>query len=156
MSDVLEIESDVRVAAEPEAAFRYFSAEIGAWWPSEYTWSGENLVGLELGAGEGGLLHEYGPAGVRCDWGRVLSWEPPGRLRFAWQIGPSREPIPDLDKATEVEVTFAPDDGGTRVTVTHMDFERHGEAAASYRDALGSAQGWPYLLECFETGIGAA
>ena len=75
----------------------------------------------------------------------MTAWEPPRRLVFLWQIGPSREPVPDPARASEVEVRF--EDG--RVALEHRGFERHGEDAEAYRDGMGSAQGWPWLLERF-------
>ena len=39
--------------------------------------------------------------------------------------------------------------GGTRVSLEHGDFERHGEGAAEYRDAMGSEHGWPLMLQRF-------
>ena len=85
---------------------------------------------------------ELGPHGFRCDWGRVTVWEPPHRLVFRWQIGAQREPVPDPQRASEVEVRFA--DGEVRLE--HRGFERHGPDAENYRAALASEQGWPYIL----------
>jgi len=38
-------------------------------------------------------------------------------------------------------------------TPTHGGFERHGDGGGDYRDALGSAQGWPCIAEQFVTAI---
>jgi hypothetical protein len=35
------------------------------------------------------------------------------------------------------------------VTLTHRDFERHGEGAQAYRDSMAAPQGWPYIMERF-------
>ena len=137
---------ELTVEAPPERAFARFAEELGAWWPREYTWSGDALEAIGIEPREGGMCFERGPHGFRCDWGRMLAWEPPDRLVFTWQIGPSREPVPDPARASEVEVRFAPAAEGTRVTLEHRDFARHGDAGPGYRDALGSEQGWPYML----------
>jgi hypothetical protein len=40
--------------------------------------------------------------------------------------------------------------GGTLVLLEHRGFERHGPQAVAYRDALASAQGWPWILKHYE------
>ena len=138
------------VPLDPDAAFTLFSANLGSWWPREYTWGQSALVAIGLEPRLGGLCQEWGPDGFRCDWGRVLAWEPPHRLVLAWQISPRREPVPDPARASEVVVRFeASPTEGTRVTLVHGGFERHGEGAAEYRAALASAEGWPYILSRF-------
>jgi uncharacterized protein YndB with AHSA1/START domain len=136
----------VTVPAPPERAFAAF-ADLNAWWPREYTWSGPVLEAIAIEPRADGLCHELGPYGFRCDWGRVLAWEPPYRLVFTWQISPRREPVPDPARASEVEVRVTAEDAdGSRVEVEHRHFERHGGDADGYRDALASEHGWPYML----------
>jgi uncharacterized protein YndB with AHSA1/START domain len=132
----------VSVPVPPERAFVAFVEELGAWWPREYTWSGDVLERIGMEPREGGLCTELGPHGFRCDWGRVLAYEPPHRLVFTWQIGPSREPVPDPARATEVEVRF----GDGRVELEHRGFDRPGAGGEDYRAGLASDQGWPYML----------
>lgn len=135
------------VPVQPKQAFRVFTSDFGAWWPSEYTWSGEVLESIGIGSGAGGRCTEIGPEGFECDWGRVLAWEPPRRLVLAWHIGPHREPQPNPDNASTIEIRFeAAEAAGTRVELEHRGFERHGAGAAEYRDALGSERGWPWIL----------
>jgi len=139
------------VPVPPDRAFAVF-ADLGAWWPAEYSWSQDALVAIRLDPRAGGLCSEEGPHGFRCDWGRVLAWEPPARLRFTWQIGPDRVPQPDPARASEVEVRFSADGaGGTRVDVEHGGFERHGSGGAEY--AAGMEQGWAHLLERFAAAV---
>jgi uncharacterized protein YndB with AHSA1/START domain len=78
----------------------------------------------------------------------VLVWDPPRRLAFSWQISPGREPIPDPKKASEVELRFGEEGPrSTRIEFEHRGFSRHGEGAEGYREAMGSEQGWPYILD---------
>lgn len=147
MSVIEPVQHELRVESGPEEAFAVFVERLGEWWPAEYTWSGGKLEQIGIEARVGGFCFELGPHGFRCDWGRVTEFEPPARLAFTWQIGPSREPVPDPDRASEVEVTFEPDDEGTLVNVAHRGFDRHGEGAEAYRDGLASEQGWPYVLK---------
>jgi uncharacterized protein YndB with AHSA1/START domain len=131
-----------------ERAFMLFTDDLGTWWPKEYTWSGEVLEEIGIEGWLDGMCYETGPYGFRCDWGRVLAWEPPNRLVFTWQISPNREPVPDPRKASEVELRFASqDDNVTRVDFEHRNFERHGPGAQSYRDALNAEDGWPLILD---------
>jgi uncharacterized protein YndB with AHSA1/START domain len=142
----------VPVPAEP--AFRLFTDGLASWWPAEYTWSRDVLETIAIEPREGGRCFERGPHGFQCDWGRVLAWEPPRRVVFTWQISPRREPEPDPAKAGEVEVRFEPgDDGGTRVALEHRGFARHGDDADAYREAMGSPQGWPYILDRYGASI---
>ncbi|MGW0436503.1 SRPBCC family protein [Micromonospora sp. NPDC003197] len=140
------LRSTLYVSAPLERAFSVFTEGLADWWVKEYTWSGPDaLAEIGIEPRDGGLAYEIGPHGFRCDWGRVLAWQPPYRMVLAWQIGPDRAPLPDPTGASEVECTFAPDEGDrTRVVVDHRHFDRHGEAAEGYRQALTA--GWRELL----------
>ena len=48
----------------------------------------------------------------------MLAWEPPHRLACLWHLRRDRA------DATEVEVTFAPDERGTAVTIVHRGWQR--------------------------------
>ncbi|MEV1143626.1 SRPBCC family protein [Micromonospora sp. NPDC049799] len=140
------LRSTLLVPTTPEEAFGVFTQAMTDWWVTEYTWSGPGLL-AELGMEPrpGGMLYEIGPYGFRSDWGRVLTWDPPRRLVFTWQIGADRVPVPDPARASEVEVLFHPDGPHrTRVEVEHRHFDRHGQAAEGYRQALTA--GWHELL----------
>ena len=52
----------------------------------------------------GGRWYEIAGDGRECDWGRVLHWQPPGRLVLVW--GLTAEWRYDPGFHTEVEVTF--------------------------------------------------
>lgn len=136
-----------------EGAFRAFTADFGRWWPMEYTWSGSALVSIGIEPGAGGMCYEFGPHGFRCDWGRVRLWHVPRRLVFSWQIGPDRVPIPDSDKAGEVDVRFH--EGGD-MSLHHTGFERYGSDAERYRKAMASDAGWPFMLTRFADFLSAA
>jgi uncharacterized protein YndB with AHSA1/START domain len=133
-----------------DEAFALFTEQLGRWWPQEYTWSGDVLQTIGIEPSAGGLCYELGPYGFRCDWGRVLTWEPPGKLVLAWQISPRREPEPNPARASTLEISFeAQAAAQTRVVLEHRDFVRHGEGAEAYHAALASPQGWPYIMQRF-------
>jgi uncharacterized protein YndB with AHSA1/START domain len=138
----------IEVPLSTERAFGFFTNEFALWWPREYTWGQDVVEDIGLEQRQGGLCFERGPNGFRCDWGRVLSWEPPRRLVLAWQISPRREPEPNPVKASTVEITFvAKTPGQTRVELEHRDFQRHGDGALEYRAALASTRGWSWILD---------
>jgi uncharacterized protein YndB with AHSA1/START domain len=143
------------VPAPAEHAFVVFVERFASWYPSEYTWSQDVLDTIAIEGVEGGHCFERGPHGFWIDWGRVLLWEPPRRLAFSWQIGPGREPVPDSKKASEVELRFEEEGPqSTRIEFEHRGFSRHGEGAGGYREALGSEQGWPYILDRYVAAFG--
>lgn len=148
--DGLTQELFVRVA--PERAFAAF-VNLGRWWPREYTWSQDVLQTIGIEPRLGGACFERGPHGFECDWGRVLVWEPPGRIVFSWQIAFDRTPEPDPARASEVEVRFTEEALGTRVALAHRAFARHGGKAAAYREGMGSTQGWPMMLERYAKSV---
>jgi uncharacterized protein YndB with AHSA1/START domain len=144
------------VSAAPERAFELFARELGRWWPAEYTWAADGLEEIAIEPRVDGRCFERGPRGFECDWGRVLAWEPGAGLAFSWQIAPDRVPVPDSDRASEVEVRFS--DAGrdaTRVNLEHRGFERHGEGGAGYRAGMASERGWPYILARYAEFAGA-
>lgn len=144
----------ITVQTPRNRAFELFT-DLESWWPHEYTWSGEALEEIGIEGWVDGMCFEVGPHGFRCDWGRVLVWEPGGRLAFSWQIGPRREPVPDPGKAGEVDVRFiAQGPRETRIELEHRGFARHGEGWQGYCDQMGSPEGWPQILDRLAAIVG--
>ena len=95
----------------------------------------------------GGDVYDRGVDGSICRWGRVLTFDPPHTIAFSWDIGPDWQGTTDLDRTSEVEVTFTPEgDDRTRVTLTHRHIERHGPGWESLREGLDAPDGWPLYL----------
>lgn len=150
MSMIPAIEIHRRLAESPAQAFERFTAQFQLWWPKAYSWSGDTLVDIGMQCHEGGMCFEIGPHGFHLDWGRVLRWQPTERLVLSWQISPRREPQPDPAQASQVSLDFSVDDpAGCLLALRHDGFERHGEGAQGYRDAMAGEYGWPYILDCF-------
>jgi uncharacterized protein YndB with AHSA1/START domain len=141
--------ASVTVAVPRERAFELFTAEMGSWWPREFSWSQDKLEAIGIEPHADGFAYERGPRGFTMHWGRVKAWDPPARFVFTWQIAADRTPQPDPDRSSEVEVRFHEENGATRVAVEHRDWERHGDAAQEYRDGFERAGAWPYALERF-------
>ena len=140
------------VRVPPERAFAAF-INLGRWWPREYTWSQDVLQSIGIEPRLNGACYERGPHNFECDWGRVIVWEPPGRIVFTWQIAFDRAPEPDPAKASEVEVRFMEEALGTRVVLEHRAFSRHGEKGNAYREGMASPAGWPSMLERYARSI---
>ena len=132
------------VARGPEEAFDVFTRLIGSWWPLPT----HGVFGDGSGAVsfEDGHLVERAVDGRVCVWGEVLVWEPPHRLVLTWH--PGRE----SDDASEVEVRFAADAGGTRVELEHRGWESFGESAMLRRRPYVGPGAWGHVLDHFADG----
>lgn len=103
---------------------------------------------MVLGNGLGERCFERGPHGFRCDWGRLVEWDPPCKVALTRHIGPKSIPQPNPEHASTVAVTFAArGEGLTSVSIEHGDFARHGDDAVEYRNAMASEYGWSFLLQ---------
>ena len=143
----LGVKKTVLVAASQAIAFEVFTARFAAWWPMPSHHIGQaECVDVVVEPSVGGRWFERGSDGSECDWGRVLTWEPPSRVVLAWQLAANWTFDPSL--RTEVEVRFvAVDAGHTRVELEHRGLEAYGPEALAMRDAFASANGWAGMLE---------
>lgn len=136
----------VSVKAPPARAFEMFTARMGDWWPKGKTPAKAPHVALVMEPHAGGRWFERDAEGRENQWGRVLDWDPPGRLVLAWQMDQGWAFDPDL--VTEVELTFSPGPGGgTEVRLEHRNLERFGAGAEGHAAKL--AGGWPSRLADF-------
>jgi uncharacterized protein YndB with AHSA1/START domain len=143
----------VTVSASPARAFEIFASGMGDWWLKTHslTTSGQKTVVVEPRAG--GRWYEIGTSGEEKEWGRVLAYEPPHRILFAWQLNADWDFDPQFQ--TEVEVTFeAIADGGTTVRLEHRDLANYGAKAEEARGSLDSEGGWAGLLQAFAAKAG--
>jgi uncharacterized protein YndB with AHSA1/START domain len=147
MSSRLEpIRRSILVRCSVEQAFRVFTEKISSWWPLD-THSravdegraGVSAVGVEVEPWAGGRILERLSSGERPSWGEIMVWEPPARLVIAWK--PNKRPQPP----TELELSFRPEGGGTRVVLEHRAWERLGKDAEKAR--AGYIEGWPKLFD---------
>jgi uncharacterized protein YndB with AHSA1/START domain len=99
----------------------------------------------------GGGLYDRGVDGTICRWGRVLVFDPPHTIAFSWDIGPDWQVTSDLDRASEVKITFAAQgDSRTRVTLVHRHIDRHGDGWESLQAGLDAPDGWPLYLSRYQ------
>jgi hypothetical protein len=138
----------VVVRADVERSFAAFTSRMGRWWPRSHSINSTPLADVIVEPRVGGRWYERGADGAECEWGKVLVWDPPGRLILAWQLDANWKYDPAL--VMEVEISFIALEGGsTRVELEHRNLERYGDKAAAVRDALGSERGWLGILESF-------
>jgi uncharacterized protein YndB with AHSA1/START domain len=144
------IRHEIVVDAPIEHAFNVFTEQYYTWNPPEHHIGEAELESTVMEPREGGRWYEIGVDGSECDWGRVLAWEPPGRVVLSWAISPQWKYEPDPAKASEVEVLFtATGDNQTRVQLEHRHLDRHGEGWQGVREAVGSPDGWPGALALY-------
>jgi uncharacterized protein YndB with AHSA1/START domain len=142
----LAIRKSIRVEAPVERAFDVFTRGIARWWPVETHSVGAMRDGsppqeLHLELREGGRFYEVSD-GVEHTWGRVLVYEPPRRIAIEWRVNPA-------SPATEIDVTFAPEDGGTRVDLVHRGWERFDDPGHATRSDYDAQAGWDAVLGRF-------
>jgi uncharacterized protein YndB with AHSA1/START domain len=130
------------VAVSPLEAFRIFTGEIDAWWRRGQRYRlgpGANSTMRFEGEAGGQLVEDLGSGRSRVI-GKVLAWEPGARLVFEWRAVKF-----ERDQVTEVEVSFEPGDGGTRVLLEHRGWAaipddsvvRHGRAGREFIAWMG-------------------
>ena len=139
----------VTVHAPPVVAWRVFTEKMGTWWPlANYKIGKANAVDAVIEPRVGGSWYERGDDGSTCDWGVVLSWEPPSRLVLSWDISADWQPHPTLK--TEIEVRFiAEGKNGTRAELEHRRLDRYGARRDEMRRIFETEGDWGRFLEWF-------
>jgi uncharacterized protein YndB with AHSA1/START domain len=148
-SDLNTVRKAVSVHAPPEVAWRVFTEKMGTWWPlGSYKIGQAKAADAVIEPRVGGRWYERGEDGSTCDWGRVVTWEPPSRLVLTWDISADWQFDPTLN--TELEVRFLADGrGGTRVELEHRHLDRYGARRDEMRAIFESGGDWGRLLEAF-------
>jgi uncharacterized protein YndB with AHSA1/START domain len=138
----MTIEKSVYVKRPVAAAFRHFTADIGRWWPLKegMSFGGDRAHEIFLEDRVGGRFFERLSDGEEIVVGRVTAYEPPARVSFTWRPK-------SWNADTEVEVRFAAEGDGTRVTLEHRGWEK---LTPEVREANGGyARGWEFALSRF-------
>lgn len=147
MSEPGVVRHHVVVAGTPERAFAAFTQRLGEFKPPEHNLLATPIVSTVLEPRVGGHIIDRGEDGSECQWARVLVFEPPDRLVFSWDIGPTWQ-LEAPENASEVELRFLPDrPGHTRVELEHRHLDRHGPGWPAIREGVGGDQGWPLYLQ---------
>src|SRR5215467_14360949 len=74
------------VDCTPEHAFDTWTGRATAWWPPAHTVSHEPGAQIVFEPREGGRIFERTPGGREIEWGRIVEWSRPRRLRYLWHI----------------------------------------------------------------------
>jgi uncharacterized protein YndB with AHSA1/START domain len=136
------LELSFSVDCSPEHAFEVWATRTSLWWPHGHSVSADPGLTVTFEPRPGGRIYERTPDGSEHDWGEVLVWEPPHRLRYLWHLRFDRA------DATEVEIAFAPAADGTAVTITHRGWERLGAKGPERRER--NQRGWGGLIPHYQ------
>lgn len=137
----VSVKKSISVDATQQRAFRVFTEGMDRWWPRDHHIGTSPMERMVVEPRTGGRWYSLCKDGSECDIGRVLAWEPYGRVLFAWQITSEWKFDPSF--TTEVEVTFtAEGPRRTRVELEHRNLERFGAATDEMRKAFESDDGW--------------
>jgi uncharacterized protein YndB with AHSA1/START domain len=146
-SNVSPIRKSVVVNAGVERAFALFVDKFDAIKPREHNLLAAPIAETVFEPRVGGHIYDVGVDGSRCEWARVLAYEPPSRVVFSWDVGPTWQLESDPTKTSEVEVRFiAESSDSTRVELEHRHLDRHGTGWRSVADGVGGDAGWPLYL----------
>ncbi|HXW72996.1 MAG TPA: SRPBCC family protein [Methylocella sp.] len=143
----------VDVKTSPARTFELFTKHMSRWWPAGKTIAKKPRVEIVLEPRVEGRWFERDAEGGETQWGKVLIFDPPGRLVLGWQLNSQWSYDPDF--LTEVELTFTHlESGGTRVRLEHRNLERFGADAEKIAGQIGT--GWPAILNEFGTYAGVS
>jgi heme-degrading monooxygenase HmoA/uncharacterized protein YndB with AHSA1/START domain len=135
-SSVPDVRKKVTVEVPAERAFAVFAEYPLEWFPEAHVFV-KDRVFLAIEPRVGGRYYERGADGTEIAWGTVLEWDPPRRIVLTWRVGANWQPVFDDEKASLIKVDFEPvGPSATRVSLTHAELHRHGEAAAAIHAAL--------------------
>jgi len=148
-ADPNSVRKVMNVQAPAAIAWRVFTEQMGRWWPlAVYKIGKANAVDAIIEPRVGGRWYERGDDGGTCEWGSVLSCEPPSRLVLSWDIDANSQYDPNLK--TELEVRFiAEGKEATRVELEHRKLDRYGARRDEMRRIFETDGDWGRLLAMF-------
>ena len=146
------VRRQIVVNAPIEQAFATFTDRFGAFKPPEHNLLAAPIAETVFEPRVGGHIYDRATDGTECRWARVLVYEPPQRVVFSWDIGPTWQIETEPDNTSEVEVRFVEEDPHrTRVELEHRNLDRHGPGWEAVRDGVADDQGWPLYLDRYAT-----
>ena len=146
-TDPTMVRSEVVVDAAQDRAFKLFTEQFDKIKPREHNMLGVDIAESVFEPRAGGRIYDRGIDGSECQWARVLTYEPPERIVFTWDISPHWQLETDLSRASEVEIRFiAESEERTRVALEHRHLDRHGDGWEGLRAGVEGDGGWPLYL----------
>ena len=144
------VRKEIVVEAPIERAFSVFTERFGDIKPPEHNLLGASVVATTFEPRVGGHIYDRAEDGSECHFARILAYEPPNRVVFSWDIGPTWQLETNLDNASEVEVRFtAEGPERTRVELEHRHIDRHGPGWDGIYYGVEGDEGWPLYLARF-------
>jgi uncharacterized protein YndB with AHSA1/START domain len=154
-ADDAVVRREIVVNAPLDKAFTVFTDRFGDFKPPEHNMLRVPIAETVFEPKVGGHIVDRGADGSECRWARILAYDPPNRVVFSWDIGPTWQVESDPDLTSEVEVTFnAETPDRTRVELEHRHLDRHGPGWESVRDGIAHDQGWPLYLDRYAALFG--
>ena len=146
-----QVLKQILVNASIEHAFAVFTEQFGDFKPREHNLLGVPIAETVFEPKVGGHIYDRGEDGSECRWARVLAYEPPNRVVFSWDIGPTWQIEKNPENASEVEVRFVSDGPErTQVELEHRHIDRHGPGWESVRGRVDAPDGWPLYLSRYQ------
>lgn len=143
------------VNAPIEKAFEQFTVGFGDFKPPEHNLLQSPIAETVFEPRVGGHIYDRATDGSVCKWARVLAFEPPHRVVFSWDIGPTWQLESNPELASEVEVRFvSAGSDRTRVELEHRNIDRHGPGWESVSEGVAGDGGWPLYLDRFAALFG--
>ena len=128
----IPIRKTIIVAASLERAFQTFTEQMSTWWPLATHHIGKSAAAtVVIEPFVGGRWFERGVDGSECEWGRVLTWDPPRQVVLTWEISSDWRHDPSIQ--TELEVRFSHEGTSTLVDLEHRLLQHYGDKAAQLR-----------------------
>jgi uncharacterized protein YndB with AHSA1/START domain len=149
------VRKDIVVEAPVERAFSVFTDRFGDFKPREHNLLGAPITETTFEPRVGGHIYDRAEDGSECRWARILAYEPPTRVVFSWDIGPTWQIETDLANTSEVEVRFiAEGPDRTRVELEHRHIDRHGPGWDAVYHGVDGDGGWPLYLTRYAALLG--
>ncbi len=142
------VRKQIVVDAPLERAFIVFTERFGDFKPPEHNLLGVRIAETVFEPRVGGHIYDLGVDGSECRWARVLAYEPPSRVVFSWDIGPTWQIEEEPENTSEVEVRFVAEGADrTRVELEHRNIDRHGAGWQAVSEGIDGDAGWPLYLD---------
>ncbi|MFP3900175.1 MAG: SRPBCC family protein [Acidimicrobiia bacterium] len=149
------VRKEIVVEAPIERAFSVFTDRFGDFKPREHNLLGVPISETIFEPRVGGHIYDRGDDGSECRWARILAYEPPTRVVFTWDIGPTWQLETEPGNTSEVEVHFVPEGPGrTRVELEHRHIDRHGPGWDAIHRGVDGDGGWPLYLTRYAALVG--
>ena len=141
------VRKEIVVNAPIERAFNVFTHRFGDFKPREHNLLGAPIVETTFEPRVGGHIYDRAEDDTECRWAHIRAYEPPTRVVFSWDIGPTWQLEPDPANTSEVEVRFVAEGSErTRVELEHRHIDRHGPGWDAVYHGVDSDGGWPLYL----------